>query len=67
MDGAFGTMVMVDYPYPTDFVAPLPAWPINYACEQATIAHDAHSEDPLVDLWAMSAAGMVFLNYANQV
>ena len=33
LNSAFGTMVMVDYPYATDFVAPLPAWPINYACQ----------------------------------
>jgi dipeptidyl-peptidase-2 len=33
LNNAFGTMVMVDYPYATDFIEPLPAWPINYACD----------------------------------
>lgn len=60
-------MVMVDYPYATDFVAPLPAWPINYACDQAAAAREAHADDPLADLWATSAAAMVYLNYNNQL
>jgi len=33
LDGALGTMAMVNYPYPTNFVEPLPAWPVNYSCE----------------------------------
>jgi len=31
---SLGTMAMVNYPYPTNFVEPLPAWPVTYSCEQ---------------------------------
>jgi lysosomal Pro-X carboxypeptidase len=32
---ALGTMAMVNYPYPTNFVAPLPAWPVKESCAEA--------------------------------
>ncbi len=38
LNGALGTMAMVDYPYPTSFIEPLPAWPVNYSCTQAEAA-----------------------------
>lgn len=60
-------MVMVDYPYPTSFLEPLPAWPVNYSCEQASTALETHSEDPFAVLYAMAAAGSVFYNYAGQI
>jgi len=33
VNSALTSMAMVNYPYPTSFLAPLPAWPVNYACE----------------------------------
>jgi dipeptidyl-peptidase-2 len=32
---AFVTVAMCDYPYPTNFIAPLPAWPAQFACTEA--------------------------------
>ena len=33
LDSSIGTMAMVNYPYPTSFVEPLPAWPVCTSCE----------------------------------
>jgi lysosomal Pro-X carboxypeptidase len=32
--GAYGSMAMVNYPYPTDFLASLPAWPVQVSCSK---------------------------------
>jgi len=60
-------MAMVDYPYPTSFVEPLPAWPVTYACKQAKEAKQAHVGDELADLYPIEAAGSTFYNYADQL
>jgi len=36
MADAFGTMAMVNYPYPTSFIRPLPAWPVNASCDRGS-------------------------------
>jgi len=32
LSDSIGTMAMVNYPYPTNFINSLPAWPQQYAC-----------------------------------
>ena len=31
-----GSMAMVNYPYETSFLHPLPAWPLNTSCQNAS-------------------------------
>lgn len=63
LQSAFGMMVMVDYPYASDFVAPLPAWPVNYACEQAANAVRNHKVSQFASVYGIAAAGNVYFNY----
>lgn len=65
LESSLGTMAMVDYPYPTNFVEPLPAWPVTYSCTQAKDAYEAKEGDKYQALYAIQAAGATFYNYAG--
>lgn len=64
---SLGTMAMVDYPYPTNFVEPLPAWPVTVSCQEAKKAFEANEGDKYQALYAIQAAGKVFYNYEGQL
>lgn len=57
-------MAMVNYPYPTDFVGSLPAWPVNYSCEQADAVKP---NDFFGYIQALYAASNVFTNYTGEL
>ncbi|XP_071947169.1 dipeptidyl peptidase 2-like [Antedon mediterranea] len=50
---SFTSLAMMDYPYPTHFLAPLPGYPVNYACKMILAA-----ADPLQGL--AEAAGLFY-------
>lgn len=56
---------MVDYPYASNFVAPLPAWPVDYSCDQAYYATYMHRAEKDAALYGIAAAANVYFNYDN--
>ena len=56
-------MAMANYPYPANFLANLPAWPVNYTCN--ILAKNPANEDTLLAL--ISEAVQVFTNYSKDV
>jgi len=42
---ALGTMAMVNYPYETNFLRPLPAWPVQASCVAAAGVREEEVKD----------------------
>ena len=59
----WGNMAMVNYPYAANFLADLPAWPVNYTCK--ILEKSPVDEDALLML--ISEAVQVFTNYSQTV
>jgi lysosomal Pro-X carboxypeptidase len=55
-------MSMVDYPYPTEFLAPLPGWPVKEACKAFASAHNPE-ESALASYHMLN----LFYNYTGTV
>lgn len=50
---ALGSEAMVNYPYPTNFVKDLPAWPVDASCAAALATP---SKDPVDYIKALAGA-----------
>jgi lysosomal Pro-X carboxypeptidase len=53
---------MVDYPYPSNFLSPLPGWPVKVACK-AFISAQTPEQNALASYKAMN----LFYNYTGSV
>lgn len=60
---AWSSLAMVNYPYPTSFLNPLPAWPVEATCK---FLGKSYSNGPSL-LEAIRDAAGVFYNYTGQV
>ena len=62
LSGAFGTMAMVNYPYPISFIFPMPAWPVNASCA-AALAINPSSDEQFVQ--SIFEAAQIYYNYTK--
>lgn len=58
------TLAMVDYPYPANFLAPLPAWPIKEVCKNFSSKEKKSDEE---NAFASYAILNVFYNYTGSM
>ncbi len=63
LDAAFTYMSMLNYPYETDFLKPLPAWPANSSC--AAMANVTITDSDYNLFVAMKNAAEYYYNYDN--
>ncbi|CBY35176.1 unnamed protein product [Oikopleura dioica] len=62
LEDVWGTLAMMDYPYPTNFVGDVPGWPVNVACSH--LDHDINQEELLEPL---RDAASVYYNYTGDL
>ncbi|KAL3879039.1 hypothetical protein ACJMK2_031353 [Sinanodonta woodiana] len=61
LTGTWVNLAMVNYPYPANFLEPLPAWPVRESCKY--LSNPATSQGLLPDIFA---AISVYYNYTGQ-
>ncbi|KAL8160355.1 hypothetical protein V2J09_001892 [Rumex salicifolius] len=62
LESAYSYLAMVNYPYPADFLKPLPGHPVKEVCRNIDAATDGHSI-----LEKIFAGASVFYNYTGTV
>ena len=65
VNGALSTMAMVDYPFAANFVTPMPANPVAYACTDTSNIFNTSSDQLLMS--GLNQVINVFVNYTNQL
>jgi len=60
LQDVWGSLAMMDYPYPTNFMGDVPGWPVNKACEHLEKKYD---QMDLLD--AVHQAAQVYYNYTG--
>jgi lysosomal Pro-X carboxypeptidase len=62
VESALDYLAMTDYPYPSNFLEPLPGWPINVFCDKMDAAYSG--DDGLLTNFAEAIA--VYYNWTGQ-
>ena len=61
---AYEYMAMTNYPYATNFLSPMPGWPVTYVCDNFILQETTNSPD-LAVLQAMKNAANVYYNFSG--
>ena len=65
LTNAYTYMAMTDYPYPTNFLTNMPAWPVSVACDQFQKLNENPTDWEI--LAAMRDAAGVYYNYTGDL
>jgi lysosomal Pro-X carboxypeptidase len=64
---AIGTIAVVNYPYATDFLGPLPAWPVKAMCQAAINANETSNYHSSNDMSLFDWSNILSLKAAAQL